>query len=301
VAVDALANFNRDRQEDTVHARAEGPERENVERELGEVLPVGLVARSSRRLGRLRVKSGKSVDQSVFVRVARASFLPTHDASTRQSSSSITFACLDPPTRSSVRPRRRKSCPERIAALESCDRAPTPTTEARTETPATAAAVADAFRPPPARKRRVEIISNLNPPSSTVCARRVVANPSTRLSRESSRPPSTGIRASRIDYAPCHHRTSPGDAREITRCEKTMRFVPFPSWPCLRVASCTADGARGGRCHPRQGSGRCDTVCSYKASPCGFFGRHEFLWSLSGRSDQIRMNDGLLVNNSSNW
>ena len=227
MAVDALANFNRDRQEDTVHARAEGPERENVERELGEVLPVVLVARSSRRLGRLRVKSGKSIDQSVFVRVARASFLPPHAASTRQSSSSITFACLGPPTRSSVRPRRRKSCPERIAALESCDRAPTPTTEARTETLATAAAVADAFQPPPARKRRVEIISNLNPPSSTVCTRRVVANPSTRLSRESSSPPSTGIRASRIDYAPCHHRASPGDAREITRCEKNDAFRTF--------------------------------------------------------------------------
>ena len=183
VAVDALANFNRDRQEDAVHARAEGPERENVERELGEVLPVGLVARSSWRLGRLRVKSGKSVDQSVFVRVVRASFLPPHAVSTRQSSSSITHVCLGLPTRANVRPTRRKSCPERNAALGSCDRART-----------------DPSPPPPlppprsdqhrrgAWKRRVEIIFNPNPPSSTVCARRAVVNPSTRLSRESSRP-----------------------------------------------------------------------------------------------------------------
>lgn len=276
MAVDALANFNRDRQEDAVHARAEGPERENIERELGEVLPVGLVARSSRRLGRLRVKSGKSVDQSVLVRVARASFLPPHALSTRQSSSSITFACLGTPTRAIVRPRRRKSRPERIAALGSCDREPTPMTErariprnrrrCHRRVPTTTGAETtrgNNLRSIPAVLDRLHASRRRQPVDASLAR---IEPPS--VDRDSSEP--HRLRAV----------SSPRESRRRARDRAMRENDAFRTFSFLAMfASRVVHCRRRARAAATRGRvrNRCDTVCSCKTSPRASFGRHATL------------------------
>jgi len=209
VAVDALANFNRDRQEDAVHARAEGPEREHVERELGEVLPVGLIARSSWRLGRLWVKSRKGV-QSVFVRVVSPSLRRLHASILLLNL--LYVARMRP---GSAKPSERPS--EKVAQISfSLGRAirhrSRPSTHGflrrrrrhRRRVPTTAS---------------VESTHRNHHQSETAVLDRSHASrwrrPSPRLSRESSRPRSTGDpRAHRVDHAPRRHRVT---ARVPTR------------------------------------------------------------------------------------